>query len=752
MSRHRYNVGRFNQQEDLINLFEDKDSLPQFEPFNDGDATPRGAPGSPLVVEDIDLCKSMNSGPHKTTMYNTEALVIRRGFPVVLKVTFNRPITAQDDFQLQFRIGANPNPLRQSLVSVRFSGLVPSGPWEASASEQQGALVIQVTPAVDAVIGKYRVVVGVALANGLQFSSPEPKHELYLLFNAFNPRDAAFLGAEHEGYILSDSGVIYIGDVANVHPRPWHYGQFEKDVLEACIFIMDRSQLPISNRGDAVKVIRMASAMINSQDDNGVLVGNWSEDFSLGKSPMHWTGSVQILQEYLHTATPVSFAQCWVYAGVLNTFLRCLGLAARVVSNFSSAHDNDGNLKMDLIFNASDMTLDTRHTRDSIWNYHCWNEVHLKRSDVPEEFSGWQVVDSTPQETSDGNYRCGPASVKAIKMGKVCFPFDGRFIFAEVNSDVLYYSRDKYGNLKLEHIDKTKVGKKLMTQSPHNGQGLDITLDYKHDEYSPDGQQKNEEALATAESFGCSREHTQLPPATVSIKINTKKAFVGSPVEAQVDFVNQSDAPLQSRVLVTVETIYYTGVSSRQVHQETYNLDLPPKSSQQMEVTVPSHDYMRFLSSQPNLKLTVTAKLPQGGIVSESAVISLEVLWLQLRVSSPVYVGQRTMASVSFNNKLDVALVQPNLAMEGPGLLSYKSKDFENIEPGASLKWDVEFYAYSVGTKTLSALLVSKNQYMAWGFIDVNVLPAPHWLPPTFGSAPFGYPTLGSFGRSLGGA
>ncbi len=35
-------------------------------------------------------------------------------------------------------------------------------------------------------------------------------------------------------------------------------------------------------------------------------------------------------------------------------------------------------------------------------NYHCWNEVYMKRLDLPERYSGWQVVDSTPQETSDG--------------------------------------------------------------------------------------------------------------------------------------------------------------------------------------------------------------------------------------------------------------------------------------------------------------------------------------------------------------
>lgn len=36
-------------------------------------------------------------------------------------------------------------------------------------------------------------------------------------------------------------------------------------------------------------------------------------------------------------------------------------------------------------------------------NYHCWNEAWMTRPDLPVGFGGWQAVDSTPQENSDGN-------------------------------------------------------------------------------------------------------------------------------------------------------------------------------------------------------------------------------------------------------------------------------------------------------------------------------------------------------------
>lgn len=50
-----------------------------------------------------------------------------------------------------------------------------------------------------------------------------------------------------------------------------------------------------------------------------MLVGNWSDDYSMGTPPTVWTGSVKILLQYANTGVPVSFAQCWVFAGVFNT-------------------------------------------------------------------------------------------------------------------------------------------------------------------------------------------------------------------------------------------------------------------------------------------------------------------------------------------------------------------------------------------------------------------------------------------------
>lgn len=73
-----------------------------------------------------------------------------------------------------------------------------------------------------------------------------------------------------------------------------------------------------------------------------------------------------------------------------------------------------------------------------------WNEVWMARSDLGDDkpydtYSGWQVIDATPQERSDEMYRCGPASVHATKSGEIRRPFDGPFVFSEVNADKVYW-------------------------------------------------------------------------------------------------------------------------------------------------------------------------------------------------------------------------------------------------------------------------------------------------------------------------
>ena len=79
----------------------------------------------------------------------------------------------------------------------------------------------------------------------------------------------------------------------------------------------------------------------------------------------------------------------------------------------------------------------------------------MARPDLPPGYGGWQAIDATPQELSDGVYCAGPASVEAIKNGLVNLPYDGSFIFAEVNADKVNWIKKPesqgWANVKQKH-------------------------------------------------------------------------------------------------------------------------------------------------------------------------------------------------------------------------------------------------------------------------------------------------------------
>ncbi|CAG5128676.1 unnamed protein product, partial [Candidula unifasciata] len=201
-------------------------------------------------------------------------------------------------------------------------------------------------------------------------------------------------------YVLNETGKIYTGNKTSIREKPWNFGQFESCVLDVALFILDMTDMSWVVRGNPIPVIRKVSATVNAPDDGGIVAGNWSGDYTGGTSPLSWTGSVPILEEFWASKTPVRFGQCWVFCGVCTTISRALGIPARCITNFESAHDTDGSITIDVHFQANG-ELDDLSNDDSVWNFHCWNEAWMSRPDLPAGYGGWQAFDSTPQETSD---------------------------------------------------------------------------------------------------------------------------------------------------------------------------------------------------------------------------------------------------------------------------------------------------------------------------------------------------------------
>lgn len=80
---------------------------------------------------------------------------------------------------------------------------------------------------------------------------------------------------------------------------------------------------------------------------------------------------------------------------------------------------------------------------DMCWSFHVWNDVWMARPDLPPGYGGWQVIDATPQEENDVVYRCGPASVEAIRRGEVGYLYDTPYIYAAINADICHFQEDE---------------------------------------------------------------------------------------------------------------------------------------------------------------------------------------------------------------------------------------------------------------------------------------------------------------------
>ncbi|XP_036302426.1 coagulation factor XIII A chain [Pipistrellus kuhlii] len=666
-----------------------------------------------------------NKVDHHTDKYNNNKLIVRRGQSFFIEIEFNRPYDPRKDlFRVEYVIGRYPQENKGTYIPVPVVPELRSGKWGAKVISRDGRSVrlsIQSSP--ECIVGKFRMYVAVWTPYGILRTSRNPETDTYILFNPWCAEDAVYLedDREREEYVLNDIGVIFYGDFNNIRSRSWSYGQFEDGILDACLHMMDKAQMDLSGRGNPIKVSRVGSAMVNSKDDEGVLVGSWDNVYAYGVPPSAWTGSIDILLEYQSSQNPVRYGQCWVFAGVFNTFLRCLGIPARVVTNYFSAHDNDANLQMD-IFLEEDGNVNSRLTKDSVWNYHCWNEAWMTRPDLPVGFGGWQAVDSTPQENSDGMYRCGPASVQAIKHGHVCFQFDAPFVFAEVNSDLVYITAKKDGTHVVEAVDTTHIGKLIVTKQI-GGDGMkDITENYKFQE----GQKEERLALETALMYGVKKalntEGIMKSKSDVDMDFEVENAVLGKDFKVTITFQNNSPKAYTISAYLSGNITFYTGVSKEEFKKETFDVALDPLSFKKEEVLVRAGEYMGQLLEQASLHFFVTARVNETrDILAKQKSTVLTIPKIIIKVRGAQTVGSDMVVTVEFTNPLKETLQNVWMRLEGPGVTKPMRKMFREIRPNSTVQWEEVCRPWVSGRRKLMASMTSDSLRHVYGELDLQI-------------------------------
>uniref|UniRef100_A0A8C7UA69 Protein-glutamine gamma-glutamyltransferase K n=1 Tax=Oncorhynchus mykiss TaxID=8022 RepID=A0A8C7UA69_ONCMY len=664
-----------------------------------------------LSVHSVDLLSSktgQNRMEHHTDCYHGNALIIRRGQTFQIELDLSRPFNSNTDkLHLDLRTGPLPMVSKNTHVIIQLVEELEDDRWEAKIVERNGNRIkLSVNSHAKAVIGKYKLTVTKSflpcitekcIPNLLYMDDEEEKKE----------------------YVLNDTGRLYYGTEKQIGDRTWNYGQFLEGMLEACLYVLEKSEIPPPGRGDPVNVVRVISAMINSQDDNGVLAGNWSGNYVGGVSPTAWNGSVEILRKYhKEGGLPVKYGQCWVFSGVTTTVLRCLGIPCRSVTNFQSAHDTDVSLTTDMYFDEKMEPFDELNT-DSVWNFHVWNDCWMARPDLPPGNGGWQALDATPQETSQGTFRCGPASVTAIRTGQVYLKYDTPFIFAEVNSDKIYWQRNLDGIFTQIQCEKKAVGHCISTKAVGSDKRDDITHLYKHTE----GSEEERIAVETASRYGTKPDvysTSMAEDVSLEVKLEGEGPRMGADAQLTIVITNFSSQTRKTTLHIQVAVMYYTGVLKGTVKKDKMPVALKPNEVKAMQWVLPYHSYQDQLVDQAALMLTLSGRVSETQqVLATQTSFRLRTPDLSIEAVGEAVVGKKMTAKITFTNPLPRTLRGVVLRVEGLGLQEVKEVVVGDVGSHSTVTRTEHFIPTQAGHRKLVAALDCKQLTQVHGVADI---------------------------------
>ncbi|CAL4096191.1 unnamed protein product [Meganyctiphanes norvegica] len=655
-------------------------------------------------------CKQ-NARNHQTLPYDLihdkrgPQAVLRRGQPFYLAIRFkDRDFDLKKDrVVLNFEFGPKASIQKGTLgvVLVQNENFTHTkDEWDVridSASTGKDLMVHVFVPA-SVPVGRWSL----KIKTGFQDRSVDSnmseyidEMEAYILFNPFCKEDFVYMEEEieREEYVMNDKGKVFIGTDKVAKGRPWAFGQFEDVVLPVAVYLLDLSKLTDTARANPVLVVRAISAGVNDSDDEGILEGNWSGEYSDGVAPFKWNSSVAIIEKYVKNGfQPVKYGQCWVFSAVTTTICRALGIPCRSVTNYVSAHDTNMSITMDKFFTKEGDVLEygpDGETYDSIWNFHVWNDVWMARPDLPKGYGGWQAIDATPQEESDGIMQCGPASLEAIRRGDIGLGYDGGFIFAEVNADIKHWTEDDNtpGGWKNIKTNKYHIGRKVMTKKPGKDDDMgkadeeDVIDQYKNKENTAAERLSVHNAIRGIRRAPYYDINTGEAKKDVSFDlIDIEKINIGQEFVVKFNVTNNSDKPRSILAALSAKSIYYTGVTHEMIKKADGKFVLQPKKSQEVKLSVKYSEYWLKLVEGCMVKMYAIGRVQETGqTYTEEDDFMIEKPRLEIKVPEEVKMAEPCSAILTFKNPLDMPLTNIEVTVVGPGLM--RNKEIKIADP-----------------------------------------------------------------------
>ncbi|MBU4199391.1 MAG: hypothetical protein L6455_10075, partial [Kiritimatiellae bacterium] len=433
---------------------------------------------------DFNWLESTNEALHHTSLYQTNALVLRRAdkFKVEAKLSngyesasFDVWFQAVQDFDGSPTIKDVPEVIADLGATDWYCKLLSV----SNNADQTKTVKMEINiPSTNCPIGEYQwqALVSPKAATNLVLDATNFPGQVIVLFNPWSANDSVYMADDDERaeYVMNIAGLLWHGELADKFTMSWDYEQF--NTVSLGVLLSELSGQDAGKRVNSIFVSRHLSARVNC-NDGGILWGLWptNDVWPDGTNADYWAGSDEILAQYQSTGDPVKYGQCWVFAGLLTTMLRCSGIPARPITTYDSAHDTNGNQIVERRCDTNGV-LD-RSRSEKIWNFHVWCDAWMDRPDQTGQ-NGWQAVDATPQELSAGAFQCGPASHVAVR-GNLGSDYDVAFVYAEVDADVEEWWDFPGGGEVLVDFWTAWVGHDISTKSVGANTTNDITSSYK---------------------------------------------------------------------------------------------------------------------------------------------------------------------------------------------------------------------------------------------------------------------------------
>ncbi|XP_012942057.1 protein-glutamine gamma-glutamyltransferase 4 [Aplysia californica] len=679
-----------------------------------------------LKPQRVDLCRSSNRTGHHTEEYEVPNLILRRGQQFDVTLEFQRDFVKENDvINLKFVTGSRPTQSHGSVVAASKVDILKDGQWGYEFSAVNGkSVTLRVCSASDAIVGRYELFIDTAHRSDKGTETWRHKHpdDIFVLFNPWQKDDAVFLSSEAERreFVMAETGRLWLGSVDKHFVRPWNFGQFEYVCLIAAISLLDRSELADQARSNPARVTRtICQAMNYTERDGGVVQAGWSGKYDDAEAPHAFTGSPAILEDFLKTRKGVKYGQCWSMAAVATTILRALGIPSRCVTCYRAVHDSDYSGPVNTHW--SQELRPKTDVDDAIWNFHVWNEAWFRRPDLPDGYDGWQAIDPTPMECSEGVLTCGPAPVTAVLKGDLFLGFDTKYFFAELHGGRVHWQVDTDGNMEA-FMGGRDVGAALSTKSVGTISRQDLTSSYKYEAGT-----KELEAVREKAAKMCNRKTPTL--------VKGSKTDVDFRLEGGVERSGDLQVTLHMRnvgtegrvidVYMGVLSTFYTGVTAVELKKLITSAVVEAQTDATSVIDLKCSEYIEQKETDSNLTSYVMAKVRETG--QRFATVQSHCIdrpHLDIKTEGRAVQGQNFQVVVKISNTLSVPLTGGVLAVDGPGLSRTTGIKLRKpqIEPGEEIRETVTLTARRPGVKEIIAVFYSRQICNVTAVAEVDVV------------------------------